>query len=79
MNATRLDRRKELLQDLDKIRRDLDAKGEMEGLDTFYRDAMEMVTNAQAQRAFDIKQEDVKLRDRYGRNDLGQSCLLRAG
>ena len=23
-----------------------------------------------------IKQEDVKLRDHYGRNDLGQSCLL---
>ena len=76
VDAARLDRRKELLQDLDTIRRDLDAQGEMQGLDTFYRDAMEMVTNTKAQLAFDIKQEPLKLREQYGRNDLGQSCLL---
>ena len=35
-----------------------------------------MVTNAKAQNGFDVNKEPVKLRDRYGRNDLGQCCLL---
>ena len=34
------------------------------------------MTNDKAQKAFDMQSEDRKLRDRYGRNDLGQSCLL---
>jgi len=76
VDPARLDRRKQLLQDLDTIRRDIDTKGDLEGLDTFYRDGLEMVTNAKAQTAFDVNKEPVKLRDRYGRNDLGQSCLL---
>ncbi len=76
IDAARLDRRKELLKDLDTIRRDVDAKGDIAGLDTFYRDAMEMVTDTKAQKAFDVNKEAPGLRDRYGRNDLGQSCLL---
>jgi len=76
VDASRLGRRKELLNDLDQIRRDIDVKGDIEGLDTFYRDAMEMVTNPKALRAFDIHKEPIALRDNYGRNDLGQSCLL---
>lgn len=76
VDAERLERRKQLVSDLDTIRRDLDAKGDMNGLDTFYRDAMEMVTNTKAQQAFDVNRESVKVRDRYGRNDLGQCCLL---
>ncbi len=76
VDANRLDRRRSLLGQLDRIRRDIDLKGDIDGLDTFYRDALQMVTNDKAIRAFDIKQEEDKLRDRYGRNDLGQSCLL---
>jgi Protein of unknown function (DUF1501) len=76
VDGSRLDRRKDLLKDLDAIRRDIDTKGDIEGLDTFYRDALEMVTNTKAQAAFDINKEPLKLRDHYGRNDLGQCCLL---
>jgi hypothetical protein len=76
VDATRLARRKELLKDLDAIRRDIDAKGDIAGLDTFYRDAMDMVTNPKAQRAFDVNAEPLPLRERYGRHDLGQCCLL---
>lgn len=72
----RLGRRQGLLKELDTIRRDIDTKGDLVGLDTFYRDAMEMVSSDKAQKAFFIQEEDAKLRDRYGRNDLGQSCLL---
>jgi hypothetical protein len=74
--TARLERRQVLLGELDKLRRDVDTKGDLNGLDKFYRDAMEMVTSDKAQRAFDVSKEDPKLREAYGRNDLGQSCLL---
>jgi hypothetical protein len=76
VDLQRLDRRRDLLGSLDQIRRDIDLNGDIEGLDTFYRDGLEMVTNDKAVNAFDIKSEDAKLREIYGRNDLGQSCLL---
>ncbi|VTS01793.1 DUF1501 domain-containing protein [Tuwongella immobilis] len=76
VNSQRLERRRELLTDLDGIRRDLDLRGDMQGLDTFYREAMEMVTSPKAQKAFDVHKEPVALRDRYGRNSLGQCLLL---
>ncbi|MFO0821067.1 MAG: DUF1501 domain-containing protein [Pirellulales bacterium] len=76
VDLARLDRRETLLKKLDGIRRDVDTKGDIVGIDKFYRDALEMVTNDKAQKAFDVRAEEAKLRDEYGRNDLGQSCLL---
>lgn len=76
VDVNRLERRQQLLGQVDSLRRDIDASGDMAGLDNFYRDAFEMVTNEKALRAFDIHTEDPKLREKYGRNDLGQSCLL---
>jgi uncharacterized protein (DUF1501 family) len=72
----RLHRRHDLLAQVDKIRRDIDAQGSIDGLDKFYADAVDMVTGTRAIEAFQIGKEDEKLRDEYGRNDLGQSCLL---
>ena len=72
----RLEQRRSLLADIDGLRRDVDTKGDLVGLDDFYRDAMEMVTSDVAREAFNIQKEDPRLRDQYGRNDLGQSCLL---
>jgi len=76
VDLARLDRREQLLRRLDGIRRDVDTKGDILGIDKFYRDALEMVTNDKAQQAFNVQSEPAKLRDEYGRNDLGQSCLL---
>src|SRR6516165_4614546 len=76
VDAKRLGRRRELLGELDKIRRDIDTRGDLEGLDTFYREGLDMVTGTKAQRAFDIRREPSRLRERYGRHDLGQCCLL---
>ncbi len=76
LTLDRLGRRQQLLGQVDTIRRDIDTKGDIVGLDKFYRDAFEMVTNEKALRAFDINKEDPRLREKYGRNDLGQSCLL---
>jgi hypothetical protein len=45
-------------------------------LDECYRQGYDLVTSPQAQQAFDIHQEDDKVRDAYGRNDFGQRVLL---
>jgi len=76
VSVDRLGRRRELLNSVDTIRRDIDARGDIVGIDKFYRDALEMITSDKALKAFDIHREDPRLREKYGRNDLGQSCLL---
>lgn len=76
LDLHRLDRRQQLLKEVDTLRRDVDTKGDLAGLDKFYHDAFEMIANEQALKAFDINREDPRLREKYGRNDLGQSCLL---
>ena len=76
VDLARMHRRRGLLSSLDTIRRDIDLQGDIAGLDSFYRDGLDMVTNDKAIKAFDIKSEEAQLRDFYGRNDLGQSCLL---
>jgi hypothetical protein len=35
-----------------------------------------MITGPEARRAFDLNLEDVRIRDRYGRNSWGQQCLM---
>ena len=76
IDMARLENRRSLLGKIDNLRRDVDTAGDLVGLDTFYRDGLQMVTNDKATKAFHIQEEDAVLRERYGRNDLGQSCLL---
>ncbi|MDA0660621.1 MAG: DUF1501 domain-containing protein [Planctomycetota bacterium] len=68
--------RRSLLKQFDTMRRDIDQSGAMEGLDTFKRQALEMVTGDQMRQAFDLSHESPELRDRYGRHQFGQSALL---
>jgi hypothetical protein len=68
--------RRDLLRSLDTFRRDADLDGTGTGYDRFYRDAFDVVTSAACRAAFDLHKEDPRLRDRYGRNSLGQSTLL---
>lgn len=72
----RLDRRLDLRGRLDRLRRDIDLRGDMQALDTFEQDAWHLLTSPAAQQAFDLNQEDPKVRDRYGRSSWGQQCLL---
>jgi hypothetical protein len=68
--------RRELLRGLDNLRRDVDTQGTAQGYDHFYREAFEIVTSPQCRQAFDIGSEDVRVRERYGRDTWGQSALL---
>lgn len=71
-----VDARRSLLKTFDTFRKDIDQTGGMEGLDTFKRQALEMVAGERMRQAFDLNVEDLKLRDRYGRHRYGQSALL---
>src|SRR5262249_56503503 len=44
--------------------------------DAFYERAYSLLTSPAARRAFEIDREPASVRDNYGRNSLGQSCLL---
>jgi hypothetical protein len=68
--------RRHMLKRLDKLRRDVDSRGDAEGYDRFYRDAYDILTSDDTRKAFDINKEEPRLRDRYGRDTFGQGCLL---
>ncbi len=76
LTAHSVDSRRALLKTFDTLRRDIDESGVMEGLDTFKKQALEMVAGDRMRAAFDLNAEDVKLRDQYGRHRYGQSALL---
>ncbi len=74
--AGRLDDRVTLLSEFDRLRRDLDRSGAMAAMDGFNQQAVQLLTSDKARQAFDLSQEDPKLRDRYGRHAYGQRALL---
>ncbi|MEM9827079.1 MAG: DUF1501 domain-containing protein [Planctomycetota bacterium] len=45
-------------------------------LDNYYQRALSLVVSGRARQAFEMDREDDALRDAYGRNTFGQSCLL---
>ncbi len=60
----RLDDRRNLLANLDRIRRAVDANGSLSGLDRFQQQAFETIVGGAAD-AFDLSQEDAKTIERY--------------
>ena len=76
LTLDRLEDRRTLLSGFDNLRREADTSGAIEAMDRFNQQAFELVTGERARTAFDIDSEDPALRDRYGRNNWGQSTLL---
>ncbi|MBX9790210.1 MAG: DUF1501 domain-containing protein [Pirellulales bacterium] len=76
LDATRLDDRSGLVAQFDHLRRGLDLHGSLEGTDDFRAGALRVLTSRQVATAFDLGQEEPRLRDRYGRHLWGQSMLL---
>ena len=72
----RLRDRKQLRQSLDDLRRRVDKSDAMQAMDAFEAQALSLLTSPEAARAFDLRQEDDRVRDRYGRNQWGQQCLM---
>ncbi len=74
--ADRLSARLSLQKRFDDLRRDLDQSGTMKAMDQFEAQALGLLTSQEALRAFDLDRESPRLRDRYGRNQWGQQCLM---
>jgi hypothetical protein len=76
ITKVRVDRRRELLGQLDRSF-DKAVRGEaVEARDRLSRHAFDLITSGKARAAFDLGRESDKTRDRYGRYTWGQSVLL---
>ena len=76
--ADRLDDRKRLLETVDRFHREAESRANKSAgaIGTFRDKAFDLMTSRAAKQAFDIHSEPDKMRDEYGRNTLGQSCLM---
>jgi uncharacterized protein (DUF1501 family) len=78
LNASRLDSRKQLLAQIDRFHQSAETRANRasQAVSIYQKQAFELMTSRAAKKAFDIHAEPDKLRDEYGRNSLGQSCLM---
>ncbi|MGH7127780.1 MAG: DUF1501 domain-containing protein, partial [Planctomycetaceae bacterium] len=76
ISVSRLDDRRQLLEAIDRQQRKIESTAAVTGIDEYYDRAWSLLTSPEAKRAFDITGEPDDLRDRYGRNTVGQSMLL---
>ena len=74
--ADRLSDRVRLRQSLDRLARAVDRSGTMRAVDEFEAQALALLTSPAARAAFDLSREPDHLRDRYGRHQWGQQCLM---
>ena len=72
---TRTQRRRELLRDLDQQVRGLQAQAQLAAAGQNYERAFSLLASGQAARAFDLSQEPLRIRERYGMNIHGQAVL----
>jgi hypothetical protein len=75
VNPVRFDRRRRLLEAVDEYRRGVDASRDVRGMDAYYQRALAMLTTTEVRDAFDLAREPEAVRERYGGNFFGQSCL----
>ena len=74
--STRLRRRAKLRQAIEDQMPAIEKAVEKYNLDNYYDQALNLIVSGKAREAFDLEMESDTLRDRYGRNTFGQSCLL---
>lgn len=78
LEASRLGNRKELLSKVDRYQKSTETRANQsaQSMSVFRSKAFDLMTSPGAKQAFNIHAENDKLRDEYGRNTLGQSCLM---
>jgi uncharacterized protein (DUF1501 family) len=72
LNGISLDRlgdRVSLLKSIDRMKRDIDATGNMIAMDTFTQQSMGLLTSSRLAEALDLSKEDPKVVERYGMGD----------
>jgi uncharacterized protein (DUF1501 family) len=76
VSEARLDRRARLRDMINQGMPEIDKAVEKYDLDKYYESALTLITSGRARQAFDLSKESPEMRERYGRNTFGQSCLL---
>ena len=73
----KVNRREQLLKDLDVTFRNADTNSQLvEALDTFSKQAYNMITSTRTREAFDVSREPESISKLFEANELGQSLLL---
>jgi hypothetical protein len=76
LSNTRLLARQGLVRTIDQVERRFDQLAAARSIDIYSAQAVRMLTSPLAQNAFQIEKEDPRIRDKYGRNEWGESMLL---
>lgn len=76
LTLERLLRRRAMVRSLDEFARDVPPTTLTRSRDQFSEQAYSLMTSSAAQAAFRIGGEPAEVREKYGRNPFGQSCLL---
>lgn len=77
ITSERIEFRRKVLARIDQLQRKAELQpAAYEALDENYKTALNMITASQTKAAFDLKQEPAELREAYGKNRFGHSCLL---
>jgi uncharacterized protein (DUF1501 family) len=76
VTAVRESRRRRLREAIDGSVKAFEASADARLLDANFQQAYKLMSSKAAREAFDLKQEDPKTRERYGKTRFGQSCLL---
>ncbi|MFH1303473.1 MAG: DUF1501 domain-containing protein [Planctomycetota bacterium] len=76
VDNNRFTRRRSLLDSVNEYFVTKEKSDSLDAVDTFYKQAYDMVSSKASQEAFDLEKEDAKVRDAYGRNQAGARMLL---
>ncbi|MBX7166692.1 MAG: DUF1501 domain-containing protein [Pirellulales bacterium] len=76
LDEARLNNRRALLADFDRLRRDLDRTGQLAALDSYGQQAVEIVAGQRAREAFDLSREPEIVLARYGEHGWSRQALL---
>jgi hypothetical protein len=76
VDPARMEARKSLLSTVDSHFKELESGDALDSMDSYYQRAYALISSQPAREAFNISAEPDEIRDRYGRNAMGQRLLL---
>ena len=76
IGEARLQRRKELRETVEDSLRNFETSESAKRMDANFADAYRLMSSPKAREAFDLTQEPLNVRERYGMTRFGQCCLL---
>ncbi|MDB4484861.1 DUF1501 domain-containing protein [Verrucomicrobia bacterium] len=76
LSFERVERRREMQQFLDEVKRSTEERPIHTPVDTYYEQAYALLTSPESQAAFDLSKEPSKVREHYGRSRVGTGCLM---